>query len=34
MLNYIWTFLVVSGLLVAGLLGRFTGDSGVVAECA
>ena len=33
MLNYIWTFLVVSGLLVAGLLGRFTGDSGVIAEC-
>lgn len=33
MLNYIWTFLIVSGLLVAGLLGRFTGDSGVIAEC-
>jgi spore maturation protein SpmA len=33
MLNYIWTFLVMSGLLVAGLLGRFTGETGVIAEC-
>ncbi len=30
MLNYIWAFLLVSGLLVAGLLGRLSGDGGVV----
>ncbi len=30
MLNYIWAFLIISGLLVAGLLGRITGDSGVI----
>jgi spore maturation protein SpmA len=32
MLNYIWAFLVISGLLVAGFLGRLSGDTGVVAE--
>ena len=30
MLNNVWAFLVISGLLVAGLLGRLTGESGVV----
>jgi spore maturation protein SpmA len=30
MLNYIWAFLIVSGLLMAGLLGRLTGDGGVI----
>lgn len=30
MLNYIWAFLLISGLLVAGLLGRLSGDGGVV----
>lgn len=30
MLNYIWAFLLVSGLLMAGLLGRLSGDGGVV----
>ncbi|MDB6137735.1 MAG: nucleoside recognition protein, partial [Verrucomicrobiaceae bacterium] len=30
MLNNVWAFLVISGLLVAGLLGRLSGESGVV----
>ena len=30
MLNNIWAFLVISGLLMAGLLGRITGDGGVI----
>ncbi|TDU73221.1 spore maturation protein SpmA [Prosthecobacter fusiformis] len=30
MLNYIWASLILIGLLVAGLLGRFTGDNGVI----
>lgn len=30
MLNYIWASLILIGLLVAGLLGRFTGDQGVI----
>jgi spore maturation protein SpmA len=30
MLNNIWAFLIVSGLLMAGLLGRITGDGGVI----
>lgn len=30
MLNYIWAFLLVSGLLVAGVLGRLSGENGVV----
>lgn len=30
MLNYIWASLVLIGLLVAGLLGRFEGEGGVV----
>ena len=32
MLNYIWASLIIIGLLVAGLLGRFTGDSGVISS--
>jgi spore maturation protein SpmA len=32
MLNYIWAFLVISGLLVAAVLGRLGGDAGVIAE--
>lgn len=32
MLNYIWASLILIGLLVAGLLGRFTGDNGVVVS--
>lgn len=32
MLNYIWAFLVMSGLLVAGLLGRLSGEAGVIAQ--
>lgn len=32
MLNYIWASLILIGLLVAGLLGRFTGDNGVVTS--
>jgi spore maturation protein SpmA len=32
MLNYIWAFLVISGLLVAAILGRLGGDAGVIAE--
>ena len=30
MLNKVWAFLVISGLLVAGLLGRLSGPDGVV----
>ncbi len=30
MLNYIWASLILGGLLVAGLLGRFTGEGGVI----
>jgi spore maturation protein SpmA len=30
MLNNVWAFLVLSGVLVAGLLGRWGGDGGVV----
>lgn len=32
MLNNVWAFLVISGLLVAGLLGRLSGDGGVVTS--
>ncbi len=32
MLNYIWASLILAGLLVAGLLGRFTGDNGVITS--
>lgn len=32
MLNYIWASLILIGLLVAGLLGRFTGDTGVITS--
>lgn len=32
MLNYIWASLVLIGLLVAGFLGRFTGDEGVISS--
>ena len=32
MLNNVWAFLVISGLLVAGLFGRLTGEGGVVAS--
>ena len=31
MLNKVWAFLIISGLLVAGLLGRLGGEAGVVA---
>ena len=30
MLNNIWAFLVIGGILVAGLLGRLAGDGGVI----
>ena len=30
MLNYIWAGIVLGGLLIAGLLGRFAGESGVI----
>ncbi len=30
MLNHIWAFLVIGGILVAGLLGRLAGDGGVI----
>lgn len=32
MLNYIWASLVLIGLLVAGFLGRFTGEDGVITS--
>ncbi|MDB6075782.1 MAG: Spore maturation protein SpmA [Verrucomicrobiaceae bacterium] len=32
MLNKVWAFLVISGLLVAGLLGRLSGEGGVVGS--
>jgi spore maturation protein SpmA len=32
MLNYIWASLILIGLLVAGLLGRFTGENGVITS--
>lgn len=32
MLNYIWAALIIIGLLVAGLLGKFTGDGGVITS--
>lgn len=32
MLNYIWASLILIGLLVAGLLGRFTGEGGVITS--
>jgi spore maturation protein SpmA len=30
MLNHIWAAIILTGLLVAGLLGRYTGDQGVI----
>jgi spore maturation protein SpmA len=30
MLNYIWAALMITGLLVAGLVGRLSGDAGVI----
>lgn len=32
MLNYIWAFLLITGLLVAGFVGRISGDGNVMAE--
>lgn len=32
MLNYIWAFMMIAGLLVAGLLGNIGGDQGVVQQ--
>ena len=32
MLNYIWAFLMMTGLLVAGLVGRLSGDGNVMSE--
>ncbi|HYF35032.1 MAG TPA: nucleoside recognition domain-containing protein [Prosthecobacter sp.] len=32
MLNYIWAFLILSGILIAGLLGHFTGESGIITS--
>lgn len=31
MLNYIWAALLLIGLVVAGLLGRFTGETGIIS---
>lgn len=32
MLNYIWAFLMMTGLLVTGLVGRLSGDGNVMSE--
>jgi spore maturation protein SpmA len=32
MLNYIWAYLLITGLLVAGFVGRISGDGNVMAE--
>jgi len=32
MLNYIWASLLLIGLIVAGLIGRFTGDGGIITS--
>lgn len=32
MLNYIWAFLMMTGLLVAGLVGRLSGEGNVMSE--
>lgn len=32
MLNYIWSYLLILGLLVAGLVGRLSGDGNVMTE--
>jgi spore maturation protein SpmA len=32
MLNYIWAFLILAGILLAGLFGRYTGEGGIISS--